>query len=428
MKKLLFFGWLLGAFFSTIVDAQEEPRWASVVDIMRLAVQKHPTILSRQFQQEAARSDLMAAKLRFLPSPSLSRSQTRSSLSISSAATTTPTTTFTLTQPLWWGGALTAGYDRGAANLASAEWGVAEGREDVALRVLSSYADWYRTNTKISAAEEALGIHNRLMDLITNRHEAGIAAQVDKDLASSRLAQVRADLSVFRSAEKAVLTELSLLLDMEVTREQLLSIDPSPANIEGFNQAQLLDRAKQVNPTIRRLELDAVATQAQIQESAAQGYPQISLQLSRQLNAGLAPNVYDVTTFGVVASIAPGGGLSSFATAQSARERYQAALTQVETARREVTNRFNRDLNDYQFALARRDDIKSSLDLSSEISTSYDRLYLVGRRSWIDLMNAVRERAQALYALADIDATIFVSSQRLRIYYAGAPGNQSTNE
>ncbi len=53
------------------------------------------------------------------------------------------------------------------------------------------------------------------------------------------------------------------------------------------------------------------------------------------------------------------------------------------------------------------------------ISDSYDRQYLVGRKSWIDLMNAVREQTQTRMALVDAQASALGASRRLQVIING---------
>ncbi len=48
---------------------------------------------------------------------------------------------------------------------------------------------------------------------------------------------------------------------------------------------------------------------------------------------------------------------------------------------------------------------KISLQAAGEVSTSYDRQFLAGRKSWLDVMNAARELAQTATQLAEVQAT-----------------------
>ena len=69
--------------------------------------------------------------------------------------------------------------------------------------------------------------------------------------------------------------------------------------------------------------------------------------------------------------------------------------------------------------MLKKEKLQRSANLSGDISASYDRQYLVGRKSWLDLMNAVRERVQTKVQLADAEASLIGSSRRLLVYIDG---------
>jgi adhesin transport system outer membrane protein len=53
------------------------------------------------------------------------------------------------------------------------------------------------------------------------------------------------------------------------------------------------------------------------------------------------------------------------------------------------------------------------------VSDSYDRQFLAGRKTWLDVMNAARERIQTQIQIADSQATELVTSWRLLINTQG---------
>jgi adhesin transport system outer membrane protein len=91
----------------------------------------------------------------------------------------------------------------------------------------------------------------------------------------------------------------------------------------------------------------------------------------------------------------------------------------VDSIKRDLTDRLNADYNEYEFSQLKMESLKQSVNLTNDISASYDRQYLVGKKSWLDLMNAVRERAQTRQALADAQGSLLASSRRLLVYIDG---------
>ena len=72
--------------------------------------------------------------------------------------------------------------------------------------------------------------------------------------------------------------------------------------------------------------------------------------------------------------------------------------------------------------------MQQSADLAEEISDSYDRQFLVGRKSWLDLMNTVRERAQNKFALADVEVSLIVTSWKISVVLINDNTDQDPSE
>ena len=68
----------------------------------------------------------------------------------------------------------------------------------------------------------------------------------------------------------------------------------------------------------------------------------------------------------------------------------------------------------------RQENIQTTLASALTVQQSYDRQFFAGRRSWLDLMNAERERSQVQLQMADLLAGLTVSSYRIAILTQGA--------
>ena len=58
---------------------------------------------------------------------------------------------------------------------------------------------------------------------------------------------------------------------------------------------------------------------------------------------------------------------------------------------------------------------KLLVESTSEVMESYLRQYTVGRKSWLDVLNAQRELVQARQALADHEAMVSMASYKIQI-------------
>jgi outer membrane protein, adhesin transport system len=385
--------------------------------LINQALLSYPSILSRQFNRDAAETDVTAAKLKFLPNPTFGTQRNQVRFDGGQSSGQMPSTNITVSQPLLVDGGIIAGYLKSGARLSAADFGLLEIREDISRRTITAYAEWHRAHLKIQALGESVKIHENLASLINRRYGQGVASGSDKDLAYSRLSQAQADLDAQRSQSETALTTLAELVGNPITNEQLAKKKAREIKLPKRSEAITLAQINSV--TVQRNKFEAEAVEQEANEIRAQALPQFSIQAQRQIGNAVYPGAQGFNSVGIVANYALGGGLSNIANASAARDRARAASLQVETSKRDLNDRLNAEYSEYEFSLLRKESLRRSVDLSGDISASYDRQYMVGRKSWLDLMNAVRERAQTKVQLADAEAGLIGSSRRLMVYIEG---------
>ena len=105
--------------------------------------------------------------------------------------------------------------------------------------------------------------------------------------------------------------------------------------------------------------------------------------------------------------------MSTLSNIEAAQTQYAAALSEIEVQSRTLTEQV---LTDHAQALAltsRLQSMQTSLNSAQDVSAAYDRPFLAGRKSWLDVMNAARELAQIEAQLADLQAMQVVVTWRL---------------
>ena len=407
-------GWVLAcALCSGLLQAQT----AHTLDtLIRQGLLSYPTVLAKQSHRDAAQTDLTAAKLKFLPSPSFTTQRQDVAYS-GQPLTRQPATNITINQPLFLDGGIIAGYNKADAKLSAADYALLETREDISRRIINAYTEWLKAWLKIQALEENVRLHEKFAGMIGRRMDQGVASGSDRDLGVSRLQQAQADLDTQRSMESTALTSLSELVGEPVTRRDLTSHLAKQVAIP--KRADGIARAQAQSVSIQRSKFEAEAAEHEAKEIRAQALPQVSFQAQRQSGNIYVPGAQGYDMYGLVVSYNPGGGLSSIAGATAAFERAKAATHQVDVSKRELTDRLNADYTEYEFAMLKKESLQRAANLTGDIASSYDRQYLVGRKSWLDLMNSVREQAQTKVQLADAEGSLVGASRRLMVYIDG---------
>ena len=79
------------------------------------------------------------------------------------------------------------------------------------------------------------------------------------------------------------------------------------------------------------------------------------------------------------------------------------------------------DANEIQENLQRYKSLVVLVESARQIHESYVRQFTAAKKSWLDVMNAMRELSQNEYALNDVQHNFFGLLKRLRVYAAQQP-------
>jgi len=288
------------------------------------------------------------------------------------------------------------------------------------LRVLQAYTDWQLAHLRSKAFEDSLQAQSKLLEQVQRRLVAGAATEADALLSKSRIESTQADLYGIESQKSSALARLSELLARPVTSAELSAALSPALPLEG-DDATWMGKAQSNSPAIQRLQAQALATEAEVTAARADMFPQLSLRFERQngsftyLNYGTVDRVY------LSVSSQVGAGLSSFTQQQSAQMRLAAAQTEVETERQNLSEQVRNDLTLYRSLAVRIPSLSTSLRSSRQIQEAWERQFLAGRKSWLEVMNAVREIQQAESQLIEAQTNQMQLSWRLTILADGGP-------
>jgi adhesin transport system outer membrane protein len=108
-----------------------------------------------------------------------------------------------------------------------------------------------------------------------------------------------------------------------------------------------------------------------------------------------------------------GAGLSSLSAVDAALARRQAAQDAIETLERSLAQQVRSLWAERQSVRQQVGPVQALLSGADEIVASYLRQFQVGRKNWLDVLNAVREKTQAQYALADLESPLLLAEIRL---------------
>lgn len=144
-------------------------------------------------------------------------------------------------------------------------------------------------------------------------------------------------------------------------------------------------------------------------------YARVDRQLSDNANVSAGGGASTLVYMGLEYTL--GAGLSQRSAVEVLLAKMQGMESERETMRRDVKDRLESEWRDYQSALVRAVQADKVQRSSAVLLASYERLFVAGRRSWLELLNAVRELSAAEQAQNDLLAQLHASRYRLRLYW-----------
>jgi adhesin transport system outer membrane protein len=282
---------------------------------------------------------------------------------------------------------------------------VEETRLDLKLRVIAAVVEALRQKARLQYADASVVEHRRLLDMIQRRVRQEVSSAVDQSLAEVRLYQALNDQSATTQAYRNALTQLSQLAGRRVPdiSDQGVTEAGAPASLESARQL-----ATTYSPVLQRLSFEEAAANADIAVRRASMLPTLAVRLERGLGT-LAEN-----RALLVLQAQPGAGLSARSGVDAAVARRESSRQAREAALRDIDERLALDWNERQSARLRLDNALLSRQMSADVFGSYTRQYVIGRKSWLDVLTAVREATQADFAVEDARAQVLGAGLRLR--------------
>lgn len=363
----------------------------------------HPQVRAAEGQVNAAGYDVRGAKWSRFPSLSVEAiATTRGSLNASQDGTVL---NVVVEQPIWAGGRIRAAISRAEAQLQVQRAGLAEVERELALRAVQAYFDVAQSARRVDLFRESLLQHNELVRTIERRVAQQVSARSDLDLAKARASQVEQQMVLALAQRSAGVNTLR-----ELTGEPSLDLGGVPRYDPELHHPVITEAvtlALACDPRIARLSAQSIVAYAEQRMAKAALLPQLIGQASSNEILG--------TRVGITLRAQTGNGLSQAAAAQGAKERARASQDAVLTAQREVREAIRLDLLNNEAARLRAGKSLEAAENSREVMDSYRRQFIAGRRTWLDVMNALQEAMNARLAVLESQTTAQLTMARIAL-------------
>ena len=275
-------------------------------------------------------------------------------------------------------------------------------RFNILLGIVQSYFDALLAFERVRVLEEGLAEHRQLVERIERRVAQEVSPLADLTLARSRLTQLEVEMTTAQEIGQSAMLRLAEFVGEPVPRP----VFPDGAIMDGLPAQQVAVQDMLVcSPSLDRLESQINVAEANVRSARSALFPQLLLQLSQnELTGARAAIVLRAQT---------GNGLSRFASVDSARSRVDQAVAELGQADREVRTRLDSEYIVLRSSRQREEAGRLAADAASDLLASYQRQFVAGRRSWLDVLNAAREVTSAQVAESDARVNMVASATRI---------------
>jgi outer membrane protein, adhesin transport system len=433
---LLLTAWAGVVHSTPVVDAQVDPSGPETPfsltfrELQDAARTTHPGIQSSRLQQQAAQQDVTVAERQRWPQ--LSAVVESHSNSVGSELMQV----LRVNQTLWDGGYLSARVETARAQEASSEESVQVELQGVDLQLVDA---WHKLRTAIERQRIAQATLEKLRGYqlqMQRRIRAQASPQIDLELVNARALQTEVDLVGAQELMHMAVSQLEQLSGLTDLNQRMTHLPPLPdaAQIQSFSR--LLDQTDwrstvDVHASVQRARHEWEMAQHQLEAKRAEQWPQAYVRVDQPLIK--SSDLYGTTEPRLFLGMqyTPGAGFANLIEAQAMATRMQSQEQRIEAARREVVQTLNSDVDSFTSARHRWQALEKSEQGSAQVLASYTRQFQAGRKSWQDVLNALREQAQNQYSQVEarvaMSAAMYRLSVRLKLALAPEPERVSND-
>lgn len=397
--------WFLFFFLTTILYGSDDSSTTRLTleHFIDATLQNHPTIKASRQIIKSAEAGVEGAKWNYFPTPSIELSQ----------ASGRTGSTLRLDQPLWNGGKIDAAYDIALLQKSESELILQESAYTLIETLMQSLLSYHQSLGSIQALEEGKEQLKALQSMLERRIEAGVSSQADRELILSRMSGIQADLDSARTKHDMARRQIELLSGEPINNALLF--DARIIDGQTKEELNLSEDIRTTHPSLKKLSVRTQIAHSERDRAKSVVWPNVSLRAEHVSGSVYSDGSDSNSLVYLTAQMSPGAGLSALSSIQSAESKILQSQFERQSKERELFDAALRDYSTYRTSHERISAMKQTILSAQNVFDSYTRLFIAGKRQWLDLVNASREVTQYKTSLADLNASFAISAYQLAL-------------
>lgn len=379
------------------------------------AIQSHPLVGSARAEQQATVEGVNAAKLNMMPEPSATTSYNTDNNIVSEVG---------IRQPLWTGGRLTANVNQAIFDDKAAIEYIYEQQNQVAKTTIEAWQTYITAVAQQRVYLENLDQLNDFESMMQRRVKQGVSAPIELDLVTNRILQEQNAYEAAVEQQQIAASRLEQIIGRPISDgsaynvpQLKLLVDQAKTASANFQKLAFND-ASFYNPAVVRGYFQAESAKQEVKAQSASKYPTVFAEYRHSYDHDTNE---DDGRFYVGLNYQPGAGLSNFALTRASEARVNSLLQNQEASRREVMENIQVEYQRFTSAKSRESSLIAAVAGAQIVVNSYRRQFIAGRKTWLEVLNAVRELSDYQIQLVQTRSNILGSFYNLQVDFGLMP-------
>ncbi|CZF82518.1 TolC family outer membrane protein [Grimontia marina] len=399
---------LVSVGISPLVQAQ------SLEQAVAMTLSQNPTIREAYNELKSREADIDASRGGYLPSVDLDAGIGYAQYdSDNNDGTYRPRDVRISLRQLIWDGSITYNdIKRTQAEAEAQRFQLLADAQDTALAVTDAYIEVLRTQAIRDLSQKNLDTHERIVGDIQKRTDSGISSTADLSQAEGRLAQAQTNLlSAMSNVDDAVIEFERIVgaspLDLVAPEVDAKYIPPT--------LSEALTTAKENNPVMKVAANDVEAAHRQYKQAKGDFLPTFSIEASQEWGEELDGQPGETDEFQAMLRMRYNlfNGGTDAAEARSAAYQINKAKNIRHNAHRLLIESTRLAWTAKELAEKQTQFLQQHVDSASKTLEAYEKQYLIGRRTLLDLLNTENELFDARRSYIDSHYTGIYSKYRV---------------
>ena len=376
-----------------------------ISSVLNAAYRHYPSITASQKMILSAKAQVESARWNYFPTPSIDFSQ---------GTAGRRGETYRIDQPLWTGGKIEALNDLAHAHSDEATYMLGESAYLLSEKVLSVMQTLIQADGEIKAFGKGRQELLELSKMLERRVGAGVSSEADQALVDARISQIDGDLMTARQHYEMARSQLQLLTGKKMHCSVAFKNDPLLKTKMSYGRME--STMLSTHPSLRKMDALVSAAKAEKKSADAVAMPNVSVRAEHYRGSLYDYETEQSNTLAYVAvSFNPGAGLSAMSDMESAKYRVMQAQDERMTREQELKDTLVKEYTNYTASVNNLKNLEYTIESTKTVLESYKRLFLAGKRQWLDLVNMSRELTMYHVNLASLRASIITSSYLLAL-------------